>query len=230
VSGPAVAATALAGVILGLAAGPALAGLTLTAADDRQPLLGPSWWQGGGAGTGRRLAVTVLSAGVLTAVCAGIGPAPALPAFLVLAAAGVVLAVVDAEHFRLPDRLTRPTVLLTAGLLAAAAVPAGPGVLARAGAAGAVSAAALFAVALAWPEGLGLGDVKLAGLLGMHLGWLGWSTLLLGLSAGVAAGAATALGMLAAGRARRRTGIAYGPPLLAGALLAILSSGLGPTV
>ncbi|HMA46261.1 MAG TPA: prepilin peptidase, partial [Frankiaceae bacterium] len=70
--------------------------------------------------------------------------------------------------------------------------------------------------------GMGYGDVKLAGLLGLTLGWLGWGAVLLGLVAGVGCGGLAALGVLALRRAQRRTRIPYGPFLLAGALAGAL--------
>jgi leader peptidase (prepilin peptidase)/N-methyltransferase len=156
------------------------------------------------------------------------GVAAELPAYLVLAAAGVLLAVVDLRHRLLPNRVVGPalaagTVLLTG----AAAVDGRWDDLARA----ALGAVALFVVflllALISPSALGMGDVKLAGLLGLHLGWLGWDAVLLGAAAGFVVQAVLSLVLLAARRIDLRDELPFGPAMVAGAVLAIGAGGLG---
>jgi leader peptidase (prepilin peptidase)/N-methyltransferase len=85
----------------------------------------------------------------------------------------------------------------------------------------ALLAGGYFALAKAYPGGLGLGDVKLAGLLGLYLGWLGWRPVLVGTFAGFLLGGLLGVALLAARRAHRRTAIPFGPFMLAGALLAL---------
>ena len=102
------------------------------------------------------------------------GPNPALPAFCYLAGIGVPLAVIDARCRRLPDALTLPSYPIALALLGS------PRCCSRGGR---QFLTALLGLALAWaffllqvliyPAGLGWGDVKLAGLLGLYLGWLG---------------------------------------------------------
>jgi leader peptidase (prepilin peptidase)/N-methyltransferase len=159
-----------------------------------------------------------------------IGIGVALPAFLVLGAFGVVLGAVDLATKRLPDPLvlgcsTAGVALL--GLAAAVAGDAGP--LLRA----AVGAAALFGLylvlALINPAGLGFGDVKLAGVLGLHLAWLSWDVLLGGALAGFLLVALVALVLLGAGRVNRSSELPFGPFMLLGALLGIVTDGWLPT-
>ncbi len=78
------------------------------------------------------------------------------------------------------------------------------------------------------PAGLGFGDVKLLGLLGLLLGWLGWGVLLTGVFLGLLTGAVVSLGLLATRRAGWRTAIPFGPPLLAGAVVALALAGPVP--
>ena len=66
------------------------------------------------------------------------------------------------------------------------------------------------------PEGLGFGDVKLLGLLGLVLGWFGWGVLLAGVFLGLLTGAVVSLALLATRRAGWRTALPFGPPLLLG--------------
>jgi leader peptidase (prepilin peptidase)/N-methyltransferase len=72
---------------------------------------------------------------------------------------------------------------------------------------------------------MGFGDVKLAGLLGLYLGWLGWGSLLIGAFAGFLCGGLVGVALLLARRAKRGTAIPFGPHMLAGALLAIFAAG-----
>ena len=97
--------------------------------------------------------------------------------------------------------------------------------LARAVAASAVAFAGGAVAAALSPEGLGFGDVKLLGLLGLVLGWAGWGVLLAGVFLGLVAGGAVSLLLVAGRRAGWRTALPFGPPLLAGAVLALALGG-----
>lgn len=178
----------------------------------------------------RHLTAVVLATLLVEALLVvGIGADPALPAFLVLGAGGVVLATVDLATRRLPDLLVLACLGAGAVLLGAAAALSGDGAaLLRA----VLGSAALFgcylALALLNPSGLGLGDVKLAAVLGLHLGWLGWSVLVTGALAGFFLIGPVALVLLATRRAGRSTELPFGPFMLAGALLAIVVGGRFP--
>jgi len=86
-----------------------------------------------------------------------------------------------------------------------------------------VLAIGYFALAVAVPGGMGMGDVKLAGVLGLVLAYLGWGPLAVGAFGGFALGAIFAIGLIAARRAKRGSGIPFGPWMLAGAWLGILA-------
>jgi leader peptidase (prepilin peptidase)/N-methyltransferase len=166
------------------------------------------------------LAFAALSAGAALLT----GPRPATVALLWAAGAGVVLAAVDLASHRLPDRVTYPAAAVCAGaFLVDAAVLGSWAALVRALAAAAVAFGVSFALAALSPEALGLGDVKLLGLLGLVLGWFGWGALLAGVFLGLLTGALVSLVLLAARRAGWRTALPFGPPLLLGAVLALLA-------
>ena len=145
-----------------------------------------------------------------------------LPAFLFLAAAGVLLAVIDLQHHLLPNRVVVPSIGIGAGLLLIAAL-AEPdwNALLRAGLGAAVLFAVFLVLALISPRGLGMGDVKLAGLIGLYLGWLGWSAVFVGAVAGFVIQALLALVLLAGRRIGRRGELPFGPAMLLGAVVAI---------
>jgi leader peptidase (prepilin peptidase) / N-methyltransferase len=155
------------------------------------------------------------------------GPTAPLPAFCYLAGIGVPLAVIDTRCRRLPDPLTLPSYPIALALLGIAALllPGG----------GRQFLTAVLGLALAWaffvlqvliyPAGLGWGDVKLAGLLGLYLGWLGPGALAAGLFLGYLFAAVAGLGLIATRRASRKSHLAFGPFLLAGAFAAVLITG-----
>lgn len=177
------------------------------------------------AGVGAIAAGAALAFGMMVV---RFGLSPALPAYGYLALAGTVLAVIDARERRLPDRLTLPSYPVTLALLGVAAVllPGGGrhflGALAGLG----IALALFLAQALLYPAGLGWGDVKLAGILGLFLGWLGLAAVAAGLFLGYLLAAVTGLALMVAGRASRKTQLPFGPFLLAGTLAAIMLSGM----
>jgi leader peptidase (prepilin peptidase)/N-methyltransferase len=152
-----------------------------------------------------------------------------LPAYTYLAVLGVWLAAVDLRVHRLPDHLVLPSYPALALLLGfAALVDGAPGRLARAAAAAATCWLVFLALHRLSGGGLGRGDVKLAGLLGGALGWLGWPSVARGFLAGVTLGGLLALILLAGGRVGRHDRLPYGPFLLAGAWYAVLHAGVHP--
>lgn len=155
-----------------------------------------------------------------------LGADPVLPAVCLLTVAGLVLSVVDVREHRLPDAvLGRSAVVLAVLLTVAALLRQDAHPLLRAGVGAAGSAGLLLLAVLVRPDGLGLGDVKLSGLTGAVLGWLSWSSVVLGLLTGLTLAALAGLGLVAARRASRSTAIPLGPALLAGALTVVLLHG-----
>jgi leader peptidase (prepilin peptidase) / N-methyltransferase len=146
-----------------------------------------------------------------------------LPAYLFLVSVGVALAFIDLDHKRLPDVLTLPSypVALALLLLPAALDGAWDSYL-RAVLSG---VALLLLYGILWfvyPSGMGFGDVKLAGVLGIYLGWLSWGLLVLGGFLGFLLGAVVGVALLVLGRATRKTGVPFGPFMLAGTVIAVL--------
>lgn len=166
--------------------------------------------------------VEILTALVFTAMALRFGYDWGLPAFLYLGAVGVALAMIDLDVKRLPDALTLPSYVVGAVLLGAAAVANGePGLMIRAGLGALALFVFYFVLLVVYPAGMGFGDVKLAGVLGLYLAYLGWGSLVVGGFLGFLLGAVVGGGLMLIRRAGRKTMIPFGPFMLAGALLAI---------
>jgi leader peptidase (prepilin peptidase) / N-methyltransferase len=185
-------------------------------------------WAPGGEG----LAVELGTGACFAVMALRFGPSPVLPAFLLLAALAPVLTVTDLRWRRLPDALTLPAYPAATALLAAGALAIPGGTRHFLSALAGLAAAWLFFALLAGihPAGLGWGDVKLSGVLGLYLGWLGAAAVAAGLLGAFALAALAGLGLIAAGRATRKTQIPFGPFMLASAVAVIAASGLVPAL
>jgi leader peptidase (prepilin peptidase)/N-methyltransferase len=143
-----------------------------------------------------------------------------LPVLLPATVVGVLLAEIDRRCLRLPDPLVGVLAVLVV-------VPLRVADRGRVG--GALVGAGLYALAYAmvWLVSrgqLGLGDVKLAAVLGFPLGFLGWPALLIGALAPHLINGPVAVFRLVTGRAGRSTALPFGPALLLGALVAVTAT------
>jgi leader peptidase (prepilin peptidase)/N-methyltransferase len=170
--------------------------------------------------------VELVTAAAFAAVTAWQGFSWFLPALLYLAAISVALTVIDLKLLRLPNQIVLPSYVVVAALLGVAAVGEGEyWPLVRAGLASLVLWGFYFALHLIKPKGMGYGDVKLAGVLGMYFGWLGWGVVAVGTFLGFAVGGVVGIALMAAGRAGRKTQIPFGPYMIVGAWLGLTVGG-----
>ncbi|MFI7482198.1 prepilin peptidase [Kocuria sp. M1R5S2] len=176
----------------------------------------------GGAAPSRPV-LTAATAGLFLLVAAVLGLSWQLPAHLFLVVVAVVLTVIDLRHHLLPNAVVLPALAVGLVLLAVAAIGDGTwGALLRA-VLGAMALFGLYLVlALISPAGLGMGDVKLAAVLGLFLAYQGWGALLVGALLMSVIGAVVGLAVLALGRGGRRSDVPFGPSMLAGALVGVL--------
>ncbi|MHC5558552.1 prepilin peptidase [Kocuria sp. U4B] len=167
------------------------------------------------------LATTTAALFVLVAVVLGLSWE--LPAYLFFAAVAVVLTVIDLRHHLLPNAVVLPALGIGFVLLACAAAGEDAwGALVRA-VLGAIVLFVLYLVlALISPAGLGMGDVKLAAVLGLFLGYQGWGALFVGALLASVIGAVVGLAVLASRCGGLRSDVPFGPSMLAGALLAVV--------
>lgn len=163
-----------------------------------------------------------LVAGV-SAVVGQFGWSLALPSYLLFVTAGTVIAGIDVAARRVPDVVLLPASIVGGVLLGlTSSLHGNSEALARAALGAAALLSFYFMLLVISPHGIGLGDVKLAGFIGMYLAWLSWRTLAFGtLSAFVLAAVATAP-LLAIRRIDRSTRIPFAPFMVAGAIAAIV--------
>ncbi|WP_113718282.1 prepilin peptidase [Arthrobacter dokdonensis] len=154
------------------------------------------------------------------------GANPQLPAYLFFAAAGTALAAIDLRHRLLPNNIVLPGLAITAILLTgAAAAGTTPGTSLLRAVLGAALLFTLYLVlALISPRGLGMGDVKLAAMVGLVLAFQSWQALFTGTFLGFLIGAAVSLVILTIRRGGLKSHIPFGPAILAGAMTALLLS------
>ncbi|MFG1699326.1 prepilin peptidase [Nonomuraea sp. NPDC049309] len=160
------------------------------------------------------LVIELAAASLVTVVAWRAGPA-----YACFAVIGAALAVIDWRTYTLPDAITLPAY----PIMALALLPAGELPAALAG--GAALIAVYGVLWLARPEAMGFGDVKLAGLIGMACGPLGWPAVAAAALAGQVFGALYALFLLLSRRGTRDTQFPFGPFMLLGAFTTLCLAG-----
>jgi leader peptidase (prepilin peptidase)/N-methyltransferase len=178
-----------------------------------------------GRSLGTPLVLELSTAAVLALLLGRFAGQPDAVAFGFFGVLGVALAAIDIATQRLPDPLTLPAYPILITLLAVAALTSHDfAALGRALLGGLALAGAYLVLALVRPGQLGGGDIKLAGVAGLALGWLGWPTLIAGAALGFVLSALVSLALIAARRLTLRSAICFGPFLIGGALVAMLTS------
>ena len=170
--------------------------------------------------------VEALTALLFALTAVRFGTSWTLPAELVFVAALIALAAVDLERYLLPRTILYPSgALVVIGLVVAAGATERWGRLGVAALCAAGGFALFVAIHFSKPAWLGFGDVRLAALLGLGLGWIGPWYLFIGFMAANLAGALFGVGLMVAGRATRTTALPYGVFLGAGSVFAVLAGG-----
>lgn len=142
---------------------------------------------------------------------------------LALLAVGCTLLVIDVRSHRLPDRIVLPTLASLLALVILDALVTGGGERSLRAGAGLLILGGFYALLrLISREGMGGGDVKLAAVIGLVLGWHGWQALAVGAASAFVLGALHAIVLMSLRRADRSTRIAFGPWMIIGAMLGIL--------
>jgi leader peptidase (prepilin peptidase)/N-methyltransferase len=177
----------------------------------------------------RWLWVELTTAALFTALAVRFGGSTLVP-MLVLGACLVTVSVIDLQLQRIPDRITFPTLAVALPLIAVVSLHQDHREAIKAAVVGSVAYfLLLFITHFIYPAGMGFGDVKLALVMGLYLGWMGWTplypvlgpirlvvyALMMGCIIGVVFGLAVQF------VTKRRGAFAFGPALAAGCLVAI---------
>ena len=156
------------------------------------------------------------------ALGAGVGPGWPLVHLIPLVPVGVALAIVDWRTRLLPTRVIAPSyAVVVVGVLVGWVATRDTDNLVRAGWGWLVAGGLYWLMWRIYPRGMGYGDVRLSGVLGIALGQLGWGPLLVGVYAGFLLGGVIG-GLLSLIRVVERKGYPFGPFMLVGALVGIL--------
>lgn len=147
-----------------------------------------------------------------------------VPAYLVFFVCLVSVSVIDSQHQLIPNRIVYPTIFVAVPLLAIAALADGEWDRFGHALMGATLAwLALLVLHLVSPAGMGFGDVRLAFVLGLFLGWIDLSHVLAGLFLGVVSIAVVGV-LLALMRLKSlQEHIAFGPFLALGSTVAVFA-------
>lgn len=147
-----------------------------------------------------------------------------LVAYLLLAAVSIALALIDLDTFRLPNVIVLPSTLAFFMLLAAATAFGANGSALLRAAIGAAALSLIYALLrFLWRGGMGLGDVKLALLLGAAMAWVGWGAFAVGAFAAFVFGGIFGVGLVLAKRANGKSSVPFGPWMILGAWAGLIA-------
>jgi leader peptidase (prepilin peptidase)/N-methyltransferase len=167
--------------------------------------------------------VELATGGLFAAAAVRFGFSWALPAYCLFFAALLAISVIDLDHFIVPNRIIYPTLFATVPLLAGAALgDRSWRALEHASLGGLIGFGALFVIHFVSPRGMGFGDVRLAGIIGIYLGWLGYSHIALGLFLAFGLASVVGIGLIVTRLRTRRDALPFAPFMAAGATIAVL--------
>jgi leader peptidase (prepilin peptidase)/N-methyltransferase len=165
----------------------------------------------------------VLTGAVLAGLAVRFGPDVGLAAYSVVGVALVAISIIDIESRIVPNRILYPAAFLATPLFVlTAAVDHRWGSLWHAAACAAIGFVGLFAVHVAYPKGMGFGDVRLAGLVGGAAGWMGFRAAFVAFFLMFLLGSIGGIVQLSVTGKGRRTAIGFAPYMAAGTLAVVI--------
>jgi leader peptidase (prepilin peptidase) / N-methyltransferase len=182
-----------------------------------------SSWEGTMKGRWRPVLMGITCAAVLGTFAARIGADVVLAPFCIFGLSLVAISFVDVDRYLVPNRILYPTLAAVAPLLLlSSALDHRWAASGRAALGGILGFGAFLLLHLAVPRGMGYGDVRLAGLVGMTVGWLGLGHVFVAFFFGFVLGAIFGAGLMVVTGRGRKTRIPFAPFLSAGAVIAVL--------
>ncbi|HXQ59542.1 MAG TPA: A24 family peptidase [Acidimicrobiales bacterium] len=171
----------------------------------------------------RPAVLAVVSALVLAGFAVRFGADVVLAAYAVFGLSMVAISAVDLERWIIPNRIIYPTLALLVPLfVVASAVDHRWGSLGRAAASGAAAFAGFYILHVVVPRGMGFGDVRLSGVIGLATGWLGYGHAFVAFFAAFVLGSVVGIAVIAVTGGDRKSRIPFGPFLAAGAVISII--------
>jgi leader peptidase (prepilin peptidase)/N-methyltransferase len=147
----------------------------------------------------------------------------AVPVYAYFIWLSVALSVIDFRELRLPNKYVYPSYgIISFGLLVPAAIGGFWGSLFQAAMCALVGLAIFMVMHVVYPAGMGMGDVKLAGIIGLVTGWVSIATAIVALMFSFFLSAIVSIVLLLGRRATMKTALPFGPFMLGGAILAII--------
>jgi len=179
-----------------------------------------------GPSTGRTVGAAVITGALWAAVAHLFGPHVLVTPYLVFVSLAVAVSVTDLTHRLVPRTLIYGALALIAPLLVVvSAVNHTWHDLGTAALCGAVGFAVFFAIWFLVPKGMGFGDVRLAGVIGLTVGYLGPVHAYMAFLSGFVLGLVFGVVLMVGSSTGRKTRIPFAPALAAGATFAILWGG-----
>jgi leader peptidase (prepilin peptidase)/N-methyltransferase len=166
--------------------------------------------------------VEVLTGVVWLLVVARLGLTWVLPAFLAYATTLIVVSAVDFDERRIPNKILGPMAIVGALLVLMAALATGnPGILVRLLVGAVAYAVPMFGLGLITEGAMGMGDVKLAGYVGMHLAWFGLIHVLAGAFLAFLIGAIAGIALVILRKKGRKDTVPFGPSMAMGGIVPV---------
>jgi Flp pilus assembly protein protease CpaA len=179
-----------------------------------------------GRSTGRTVGAALVTGGLWAAAAAHFGSHLLLAPFLVFFGLAVAVSVTDLTHRLVPRYLVYgASALIVPLLVAVSAIDHTWHDLAGAAIGGAAAFGVFFLIWFFVPKGMGFGDVRLAGAIGLTVGYLSLLHVYLAFLTGFVLGLVLGLVFMVGATTGRKTRIPFAPALAAGAVIATLWGG-----
>ena len=167
--------------------------------------------------------VELATAGLFIAAAVRFGASWVVPGYCLFFASLLAISVIDLDHYIVPNRIVYPTLFATVPLmLGAAGLSHQWTAFGHAALGGLAGFLGFFVIHLISPRGMGFGDVRLAGVIGVYLGWLGYGHLAVGLFLAFLSASVVGIGLMITRVRGRRDAVPFAPFMAVGAIAAVL--------